>query len=97
MNNTIQSLAIPFFSAAGWEDARTYMQDGHGFMASYAEFLQRVAQFENEMRRQGLPTVRVQIEREPFLAWCKAHGCQIDAQARSAYAASRVLQGHGNG
>lgn len=93
----VQSIAIPFFSESEWSEARAYMADGHAFMATYAEFLQRVTNFESEMRGQGYPTVRVQIERAAFTAWCSGHGRQIDAQARSEFASWQVLHGHGNG
>ena len=72
------------------------MQDGGNFMASYAEFLKRVSQFESDMRQQGHITIRVTIDRAEILDWCRARGCQINAKARTEYAAWKALHYQGN-
>lgn len=93
MNQTNKPIqAIPFFSQTEWEKARLYMDDGDGFRATHAEFLQRVIQFEQDKQKLGIPTARVAIEQTTFIAWCRANGHQINAYARAHYAAAMVLQ-----
>lgn len=64
-------------------------------MDSYTDFLQRVAKFERKMLGQGFTTARVPLDRETISAWCRARGCKINAQARSEFAAWKLLDSNG--
>ena len=83
----LQGIAIPFFTEAQWQNARTVMDDGHTFHDSYADFVQRVADKERELRGKGHATVRINIEPKVFASWCAQHGRKVDAESRGIYAA----------
>jgi hypothetical protein len=85
--DNVRGVGIPYFSEAEWHKAKAVMADGHTFHDTYAEFIQRVAQVQAELARQHQPTVRVNIDVDRFVAWCRAHGRQVDAHSRQAFAA----------
>ena len=92
----LQAIAIPFFTKEGWDDARKYMEDRAGFRASHAEFMDRLEQLENDMRKRGHAVVRVPIHREEFIRWCMDNNSKVDANARAQFASWKVLKGYGN-
>lgn len=92
MNGDLQGIAIPFFTAQQWREAKNIMEDGHTFEASYAEFVQRVINAEATLRRQGKATIRIHIEPQVFAQWCKASGRKINAESRAHYAAITAQQ-----
>ncbi len=83
----LQGIGIPYFSEAEWTKAKRLMADAHTFHDTYAEFTQRVAQAERELRAKGVATVRVPLNVDTFIAWCGKTGRKVDSQARAAYAA----------
>lgn len=91
-NERLPGIAIPFFTQEQWANARSVMEDGHTFHDSYAEFVQRVSSVEKKLRGQGNVTVRVNIEPEAFVQWCRGSGRKVDAESRSQYAAMKAAQ-----
>ena len=87
-----QGIGIPFYSEADWPRAKAVMVDGHTFPATYAEFTAKVEKAEAQLRRQGTPTIRVYLRLDEFLAWCRAHGRQVDTHARADFAALKARE-----
>jgi phage antirepressor YoqD-like protein len=92
----LQGIAIPFFTEAQWNAARTIMEDGKTFHDSYAEFVDRVVQAETQLRAQGQATVRINIEPQVFAKWCRAHGRKINSESRSLYATRKAMETDGS-
>jgi hypothetical protein len=56
-----------------------------GLPESYATWQVSALQIEREVARSGVAVVRIRIEPEAFLAWCRARGTAPDAKARAAF------------
>ncbi len=83
----LQGLGIPFFEEAEWLKAKTAMEDGHTFHATYAEFVNAIQQGEKRLRAQGVATIRIPIVVDEFIAWCRSAGRKVNSNARAEYAA----------
>jgi hypothetical protein len=92
MKENLQGIAIPFFTEKQWAEARLVMEDGGNFHDSYTEFVQRVENAETQLRSEGKATIRVNIEPQTFVRWCKDNGRKVNAQSRSTYAAIEAAQ-----
>lgn len=55
--------------------------------ADYDTWLENVNEFEQQIRSQGQLPVRVYVEPQEFVAWCRARGRNIDSTTRGEYAA----------
>jgi len=88
----VRGTGIPFFSESEWLKAKAVMEDGKTFHKTYAEFADRVAQRQAQMAGQNEPTIRVYIDVDEFVAWCRANGRKVDAQSRATYAGLKAAQ-----
>lgn len=97
INDGLQGMAIPFYSEAEWHKAKAACTDGHTFHATYGQFVAVVGAKQAQLMAQGIPTIRVYIDVDTFTAWCRRHGREIDAKARSEFAARQAAQQDGGG
>ncbi len=56
-----------------------------GLPESYAAWQMSALQIEREVASSGVAVLRVRIEPDSFLAWCRARGAAPDAAARAAF------------
>lgn len=88
----IQGIGIPFFTASEWEKARGVMEDGHTFHGAYGDFVAKVQAKQAELAKQGIATIRVHIEVDRFVQWCRGSGRAVDSKSRAEYAAVAAAQ-----
>lgn len=86
----LRGIGIPFYSEAEWHKAKALMEDGHTFHATYAQFVQRVAQQQAQLAGQHQASVRVNINVDAFIGWCRASNRQVNAKSRAEYASWRA-------
>ncbi|KAA2235821.1 hypothetical protein F0L46_18460 [Salinarimonas soli] len=77
---------MPWFAAPDYADTRAAMADRDKLPADHGTWLASAGQVEGELTRVGFEVVRVVIERETFLAWCREAGTVPDGRARSQFA-----------
>ena len=91
METNIKRLGILWYSPETYEWARVNMEDGET-LRSYADWLELAKQAEEELQRNGTPFLRVDLDVNRFLAWCRLHGCQVNADGRKKFAAWSAMQ-----
>jgi len=69
--------------------------DGNVLHDSYAEWFKAAKNGESQLRSQGHIVERVYIDPDEFPQWCAAHGLNVDAKGRTAFANFVVAQKHG--
>lgn len=84
-----QTIGLAWYRREDYPAIRAIMADPHSLAASYDLWLQAAENNETVARQAGLRTVRVVIEPEPFLQWCRDKGLAPDAAARRDYAAEK--------
>ncbi|MFG5121706.1 hypothetical protein [Methylorubrum sp. POS3] len=83
-------VALPWYLAGHYAALRARLADGAKLPERYETWLFSTEQAEREVQRSGVEVVRVTIEPDAFLAWCRCAGLPSDAAARSRYAAETI-------
>lgn len=90
MNDNAQPVSvvgIVWFREDDFEAARRLMADGDTLPDTYADWLDAARLGEQHQRRAGYKLVRALIRSKDFKAWCKARDLELNASARTAFAA----------
>ncbi len=78
-----------------WARLREVCPDGDDFEDNYEDWRAfaetRLRQLAEEIEPAGMRLVKVVVELDEFLDWCRANGCQPDGPGRSRYAAERAM------
>ena len=75
----------------GWYEREDYarileiMEDAHLLPRTYDEWRERAELGERQQKEAGVSVIRAVIKPEEFLAWCRALGLKVDAQARTRF------------
>lgn len=71
------------------------MADAELLPPTFDKWQGKAEKLEREIARKGGKPVRVQIDPDKFVAWCTAHGHDVDAAGRRAFAADPTNWGDG--
>lgn len=82
-----QAVGIPWFEPHDYPAIRAMMLDRDRLPLTHAEWLQKVQGLEQQIIARGHRAVRVPLHPQRFAAWCAIRNLQIDAKARSTFAA----------
>ncbi|TGD96053.1 hypothetical protein [Methylobacterium nonmethylotrophicum] len=82
-----RSLGLAWYEPGDYPRILEVMEDS-GLPASYAAWLMSATQVEREVSRSGVAVVRVRLEPETFLAWCREKGFAPNAKARAEFASA---------
>jgi hypothetical protein len=93
----LQGIGIPFYSAEQWLKAKNTFPDGHTFHPTYGDFVAAVTRKQAELAAQGTPTIRVPVDVNQFMAWCRRNRRQVNSQSRADYAGRIAAQQDGGG
>ena len=83
----IRAMGIPWFNREDYPRILKVMVDVDVLPATYEGWYYRAERTEREIERSGALVVRAIIDPDEFIAWCAKEGLNIDAKARTAYAA----------
>ena len=75
----------PGYSADQYDAVRAACVDGASLPESYALWAQYSQASDHRMHKLGRHVVRIDVDLEPFRAWCAEHGRALDKDARMAY------------
>ena len=73
-----------------WERVRDIASDGGEFEDTYEEWLRVAEQKLTELAAAGLDVKKVDVDSEQLILWCNEQGLDMNAQARSRYAAEKL-------
>jgi hypothetical protein len=82
----------PSYTPEAYDALRAAFTDGASLPPTYAEWFRYSEYFERRMRKTGRALVRIEIHLEEFRAWCQAHGRELNAAARQAFADEKMQE-----
>ncbi|HEY2975644.1 MAG TPA: hypothetical protein VGJ48_24230 [Pyrinomonadaceae bacterium] len=95
--NTPDKIVVGFawYRPEQWQRVRDISSDAGALEDSYEEWLSLAEQKLKELSSSGLQVEKVDVHSEQLILWCNERGLEVNAQARSRYAAERLqeLQG----
>jgi hypothetical protein len=95
-NESEQKLVVGFawYRPAQWQRVRDISSDADDLEDTYEGWLRLAEQKLAELRAAGLHVEKVDVDSERLIIWCSERGLEINAQARSSYAAETLREIH---
>jgi hypothetical protein len=93
-NESKQELVVDFawYRPAQWQRVRDISSDADALEDTYEEWLRLAEQKLTELKAGGLRVEKVDVDSEQLILWCNERGLEINAQARSRYAAEKLRE-----
>jgi hypothetical protein len=88
----IGALGIAWYTAEDYARARAIMADGDAMPLTQDEWQHRIAKTEQDLIAQGHKVFRVIIDPRTFPGWCDVRGLDLNAKARTAFAAEEAAR-----
>lgn len=82
---------LVWYRLEDYEAAISIMEDRNQLPATYSAWRIKAEQAEKQMQRLGWSTTRAYINAADFLAWCRARGLNLNAEARNQFANSIAI------
>ena len=76
----------PGYTEDQYDAVRAACVDGDGLPDTFALWAQYSLASDHRMNKLGRNVVRINLDLEPFRAWCAERGLELNAKARQAYA-----------
>ena len=95
-NESEQKVVVGFawYRPAQWQRVRDISLDADALEDTYEEWLRLAEQKLAELRAAGLRVEKVDLDSERLILWCNEQGLEMNAQARSSYAAETLREIH---
>jgi hypothetical protein len=95
-NESKQKMVVGFawYRPAQWLRIRDISSDADDLEDTYEEWLRLAEQKFAELRAAGLHVEKVDVDSERLILWCNERGLEMNAQARSSYAAETLRELH---
>jgi len=97
-NESKQELVVGFawYRPAQWQRVRDISTDADDLEDTYEEWLRLAEAKFAELKAGGLRVEKVDVDSERLILWCNERGLEMNAQARSRYAAEALREIHGD-
>ena len=91
-NESKQELVVGFawYRPAQGQRVRDISSDADALEDTYEEWLRLAEQKLTELKAGGLRVEKVDVDSEQLILWCNERGLEMNAQARSRYAAEKL-------
>lgn len=83
-------IGIGWYTEEQWQALTTVVPDRGELDDSYAQWLAQANQGLQELRAQGFTVVRMQVDVEALVQWCRERGLAADGQTRAAYVSDQL-------
>ena len=80
-------IGIPWYRREDYPAVLAIMHDAQLLPSTWEEWHEIAERVERDMKASDHLVIRIAIDPETFPAWCLAHGLNVDAEARSRFAA----------
>ena len=80
-----RNLALAWYRQDQWQLLLDYSTDSDKLERTYQEWLEHVEKKMNEMGKEGINVVKIDINIEEMKKWCERHDKPIDGYTRSEY------------
>ncbi|MHC4307755.1 MAG: hypothetical protein ACYSR7_03935 [Planctomycetota bacterium] len=81
-----RNLALAWYRQDQWQLLLDYSTDSDKLERTYQEWLEHAEKKMNEMGKEGINVVKIDINIEEMKKWCERHDKPIDGYTRSEYA-----------
>jgi hypothetical protein len=85
-------IGFAWYRPEQWRRVREISADTDALAESYLEWLQLAEEKMMELRATGLRVEKVNVHSEELILWCNERALEINAEARSRYAAERLSE-----
>ncbi len=83
-------VGVAWYKPDQWQELLAVSVDKDKLEATYDEWVEEAERVINELRRQGLHIVKVDVNIEELVAWCQSQNIPVNGEARSMYAAHKL-------
>lgn len=88
----VRVVGVAWYRREDWKEIRRIMADRHVLPRHYKQWLEGAEKTLDHLRLQGVLAEKAYIDPETFPDWCRARGMDIDAKARTTFAAETVAR-----
>ncbi len=81
-----RNIALAWYRQDQWQLLLDYSTDSDKLERTYQEWLEQAEEKVNEMGKDGINVIKIDINIEKMKKWCKRHDKPIDGNTRSEYA-----------
>ena len=85
-------VGIAWYQPDQWQRLLTVSVDKDKLEETYNEWIKEAERVIKELRRQGLYIIKVDVNIEELVAWCRKKKIPVNGEARSMYAAYKLQQ-----
>ncbi len=86
MSQKKRNIALAWYRQDQWQLLLDYSTDSDRLERTYQEWLEHAEKKVNEMGKEGINAIKIDINIEEMKKWCERHDKQIDGHTRSEYA-----------
>ena len=83
-------IGVAWYRCEQWPRLREISTDGSDLEDSYDNWLVHVTEAFQRMRNEGLDPVKVDVDTEELLAWCRSRNLPVSAKSRAEYVTEKV-------
>jgi hypothetical protein len=83
-------VGLAWYRPQQWQRVRDISTDADDLEETYEDWLRLADNKLAELRASGLRVEKVDIDSEQLVLWCNEHGLELNAEARSRYAAEKL-------
>ncbi len=85
-------VGVAWYQPDQWQKLLAVSVDKDKLEETYEEWMQEAERVIQELRRQGLHIVKVDVSVEELVAWCRKKKIPMNGEARSMYVAHKLQQ-----
>jgi hypothetical protein len=89
-------VGFAWYGPAQWQRVRDISSDADDLEDTCEEWLRLAEQKLTQLKAGGLRVEKVEVDSEQLILWCNERGLEINAQARSRYAAEKLCEMDGD-
>jgi len=83
-------VGLAWYSREAWEKLRAIADDRDRLDNSFEEWERRALQAIRDLASVGRRVLKVPIDVEAYVAWCRERGCRLDSASRAEYVTERL-------
>jgi hypothetical protein len=83
-------IGLAWYSRETWEKLRAIADDGEKLDNSFEEWERGALQAIRELASVGRRVLKVPIDVEAYVAWCRERRCRLDSASRAEYVTERL-------
>ena len=91
-NKVKQAAAIAWYRPEQWQLLCEFSVDPEELEATHAEWLAAAEKAASQLEELGVLVVKVDVDVEELMSWCREEGLKLDGNARASFAQHKLQQ-----